>query len=57
MVLLQYSDKKRDACVGTLISDRHVLTARLCVDAAGPHKRSEDVVKPSEITVFFGQME
>ncbi|KAH7707711.1 proclotting enzyme-like protein, partial [Aphelenchoides avenae] len=43
LVQLVYADKKR-ACAGTLITDRHVLTARQCVDG----------VKPKDISVIYG---
>ncbi|KAH7706831.1 proclotting enzyme [Aphelenchoides avenae] len=43
LVQLVYADKKR-ACAGTLVTDRHVLTARQCVDG----------VKPKDISVIYG---
>lgn len=47
---LIYSDKDRK-CAGSRISDRHVLTARLCVDAKGPTERSEELLSAESIKV------
>ncbi|KAH7699792.1 Peptidase S1/S6 [Aphelenchoides avenae] len=57
-VLIQYNlanRRKRDPCVGTLISDRHVLTARECVDAEGPNNRSAQLLQPLETQVRLGK--
>ncbi|KAH7717390.1 Collagenase precursor [Aphelenchoides avenae] len=53
IVQLLYSGSDRQ-CAGSIISDRHVLTARRCVDKAGPNERSDAVFEAKDISVLYG---
>lgn len=56
LVLIIYTDSNR-TCAGTVITDRHVLTARMCVDAEGPDKRSSKVIPADSLTVLLSKPE
>ncbi|KAH7719582.1 transmembrane protease serine 9-like isoform 2 [Aphelenchoides avenae] len=47
------SNPAQRSCAGTIISDRHVLTARRCVDAKGPDGRSNEELRPEDVSVRF----
>ncbi|KAH7716553.1 Serine protease 55 [Aphelenchoides avenae] len=53
IVQLLYAGSDRQ-CAGSLISDRHVLTARRCVDKAGPNERSDGILEAKDISVLYG---
>ncbi|KAH7700097.1 proclotting enzyme-like protein, partial [Aphelenchoides avenae] len=50
IVQLLYAGSDRQ-CAGSLISDRHVLTARRCVDKAGPNERSDAVIEAKDVNL------
>ncbi|KAH7713291.1 prophenoloxidase activating proteinase [Aphelenchoides avenae] len=53
IVQLLYAGSNRQ-CAGSLISDRHVLTARRCVDKAGPNGRSDALLDAKDLNVLYG---
>ncbi|KAH7696254.1 proteaseserine29 precursor, partial [Aphelenchoides avenae] len=54
IVQLLYASDGNRQCAGSLISDRHVLTARRCVDRSGPNERSDAVLEAKDISVLYG---